>query len=369
MKNKKRIFLLLLMLLLYVSCQSVLFGKEVDIAKAKTDIKNLRVVANTVKIQEGISLQKKASIEDILKRLKNLEDDLSELDDKKTETEDGKGKFDEINKSLSAITAEINKLSGSNTTATSNSSTSNSNTLNPANTNTAPVKPIEADDWLSFLLYWGLIGLAGLLVIGGIAAVTYFLRQNKRRERDEIAVGFNQLRKQQKAFGDEIKQLTEVSKNLSQQIAQQKAEISKLKQQTQKAAYTASAPPPPSTMSAYQQPVEVSRFPVSVDDYLAKVKNGAIPVKYDYREKMLVEDRENEGNLLVVTDDSERDNSLFLVPSFGFFQTKSDYTSYFENYYACARPMGGSVWIRQPATVRRVSGGWQLTQQGELEVR
>ncbi len=84
---------------------------------------------------------------------------------------------------------------------------------------------------------------------------------------------------------------------------------------------------------------------------------------------MLVEDGDNEGNLLVVRDDSTPVNSLYLVPSLGFFHTKSDYTSYFENYYACARPTGGSVWIRQPATVNRVNGGWQLAQPGELEVR
>jgi len=222
------------------------------------------------------------------------------------------------------------------------------------------------EDWLGFLIKWGLIGLAGLLILGGIGAGIYFLRRNKQREREDIAGGFNRLEKQQRTNGEKIKQLEEVSKNLSQQIAQQKSEISSLKQMSQNASYAA---PPPPTISAYQHPTEVPQFPITVDDYLAKVKNGAIPVKYDYKEKILVEDGEKEGGLLVVRDDSTAGNLLYLVPSFGFFQTKGDYTSYFENYYACARPTAGSVWIRQPATVNRVNGGWQLAQQGELEVR
>jgi hypothetical protein len=219
-----------------------------------------------------------------------------------------------------------------------------------------------------FLFKWGLIALTSLLVLGGIVAGAYFLRRNKQRERGEIVANFSQLKKQQKAFGEEIKQLSEVSKNLSQQIALQKTEISGLKQLSRNPSYV-SAPPSPPTISAYRQPAEVPQFPVSVDDYLAKVKNVAIPVKYERKEKMLVQDGENEGGLLVVRDDSAAGDLLYLVPSFGFFQTKSDYTSYFENYYACARPTGGSVWIRQPATVNRVNGGWQLAQQGELEVR
>jgi hypothetical protein len=83
---------------------------------------------------------------------------------------------------------------------------------------------------------------------------------------------------------------------------------------------------------------------------------------------MLVQDAEQEGGLLVVRDDAS-DGLLYLVPSFGFFQTKSDYTNYFERYYACTRPAGGNVWIRQPATVNPVNGGWQLANQGELEIR
>jgi hypothetical protein len=58
-----------------------------------------------------------------------------------------------------------------------------------------------------------------------------------------------------------------------------------------------------------------------------------------------------------------------LVPSLTFFSTKAEYTTYFERYFSCAKPMGGTVWIRQPATVSRTDGGWQLASMGELEVR
>ena len=125
---------------------------------------------------------------------------------------------------------------------------------------------------------------------------------------------------------------------------------------------TAFAPPPP-PVDVYQPPPP--RFPVSVEDYLAKQGAGAVAVKYDYKEGMLVQDSGNEGGLLVVQDGGRS----FLVPSFGFFQTKSDFTTYFERYYACDRPMGGNVWIKQPASVRSADGGWRLESQGELEVR
>jgi hypothetical protein len=224
--------------------------------------------------------------------------------------------------------------------------------------------PSLLTDWMPDWLKWGLIALATILILAGIVLAYGFIRNNRAREREKIAANFSGLSKQQKAFSERIRQLEEVSKNLSQQIAQQKSELSGLQQMSRKAPY---APPPP-PMSNYSQPVEVSQFPVMVDDYLARVKSRAIPVKYDYKERMLVEDKENEGNLLVVRDDSE-ENALYLVPSFGFFQKKSDYTTYFENYYACARPVSGSIWIRQPAMVNRVNGGWQLEQLGELEVR
>lgn len=372
MKNKKQIFSLVLMLLLYIGNQSMLFGKEGELKSTKKNIDTLKSNATKLKTQPNLSPEKRETIEDILERIKNLEDNLSELDDKKIETESGEARLIEINKKLFVLSGEISKQGNSNPPPISSTpntkSDENAQNQNNPKTTTSQIdnKNNAGEDWLDSLLKWGLIGLGSLIVLGGISAGAYFLRRNKQQEREEITANFNQLRKQQRTFDGEIKQLAEVSKNLSQQIAQQKSEISGLKQMSQNASYAAPSPP---IISAYQQPVEIPQFPVTVDDYLAKVKNGAIPVKYDYKEKMLVEDGEKEGNLLVVQDASTAGNLLYLVPSFGFFQKKSDYTSYFENYYLCSHPTSGSVWIRQPATVHRVNGGWQLAQQGELEVR
>jgi hypothetical protein len=221
-------------------------------------------------------------------------------------------------------------------------------------------------DWLK----WTLIGLAGLLVLGGITAGGFFLRKSIQREREETTKGFGDLRKRHGELSKEVKDLTEVTKNLSQQLAQSKVEIARIKDASQNvssyAAASAAVATTP-TINSYQTSKEESLFPISVDDFLAKSKSGAIPVKYDYKERMLVQDDAREGGLLIVRDAGDR--LLYLVPSFGFFQTKSDYTNYFERYYGCARPSGGSVWIRQPATVAQTSGGWKLANQGELEVR
>lgn len=366
MKNNGQKFLLVLMLLLFIGSRGVVVimaQNTNNTAQSTSSAEPKRTDPPQARDTPAADKQDKAREEKKTEQAKREES-------ARQRTQDLRAIRGATNTAPLGNTSE-NQTSNSNTTAgDSRDSRDSSRELKSLNERVDKIEKELAPksswliEWMPDWLKWALIACASILVLAGIVMGYSFLRHNKERERGEIAANFTNLKKQQRVFGEKIKQLEEVSKNLSQQIAQQKSELSGLQQTSRNASY---APPPP-PVSAYPQPMEVSQFPVMVDDYLARVKNRAIPVKYDYKERMLVEDRENEGNLLVVRDDVEED-ALYLVPSFGFFQKKSDYTTYFENYYACARPVNGSVWIRQPAMVNRVNGGWQLEQLGELEVR
>jgi formylglycine-generating enzyme required for sulfatase activity len=85
---------------------------------------------------------------------------------------------------------------------------------------------------------------------------------------------------------------------------------------------------------------------------------------------LLVRDPKGEGHFVVTQGDGD---SLILVPRVPTFMGSLAFQKYFDDfykpYYDCAEPSAGDVWIIQPATVRRVRGGWRLTKKGILEVR
>lgn len=213
----------------------------------------------------------------------------------------------------------------------------------------------QSSSWLEWLIY----GIVGLVILGGLGALGFFWW--KSRERDEAAqLGkFEGLKAGHRDLSRKITEIEKVVTNLSQQVAQQKSEISVLKQGLAKPV-NASAP------EAFSPPVqrEQPRFPVSVEDYVARSGQNQ-PVRFDYKEGMLVPDAEGTGGMLLVKDDGQ----LFLVPSFRFFQTGNDYSTYLSEYFDCARPVAGTVWVRQPATVNARDGGWHLATKGDIEVR
>ena len=264
---------------------------------------------------------------------------------------------------------EFNTLSQPNLSSVADETDGAKSTENQANNAAGREKDLprgtssntEPETLLWFLLKWVVVILAASLLVGGIVLGILYLKRKKQRERSEIRAGFSDLKNRNSAFNQKLEELTKSIMGLNQQVAQQKADITRLKQNQTNQTTSDYPPPPPVAAIPREQP----RFPVSVDDYIGKVGPGATAVKYEYKEGMLVSDPTNEGGLLIVQDEGR----LYLIPSFGFFQTKSDYTNYFERFYTCAKPMGGNVLIRQPATVTQVAGGWQMATQGELEIR
>lgn len=238
-----------------------------------------------------------------------------------------------------------------------------------------PTKPRDNDPGNSdggfarWVLDWSVYGLVGVILVGGIVAGLHFLFQMKRKARDKINATFDYFKREQREMRAKVDALEKISTDLSNQSSQNKANIALLSSHLADletnvgAAMAPTSPTPP--RSSYQPPIVERVFPTSTEAYLSKHAQAGMPVKYDYKENMLVADPANEGGLLV----ARHDEIHYLVPSFRFFQTKNDYVNYYEQYYSCARPMSGNVWIIEPATVSRVEGGWQLSRRGELEVR
>jgi hypothetical protein len=114
----------------------------------------------------------------------------------------------------------------------------------------------------------------------------------------------------------------------------------------------------------------IHTFPISADEYLSKVKSSSIIVKPDFQNGILVQDPDGKGELMLVQDyDAGAGGLFYVVPKVGYFQTKQDFYNYYEKYYDCPRPSSGDVWIVEPAVVDKVSGGWELRDKGELEIK
>ncbi len=378
MKNGKIVFLLILLTFFCAPRQNSLFGQPGDgktehsknkpappkspaSANDSVEKKIKDLESDFKKISKSSSPQFNDKIKELSKEIEDLKKDLAGLS--KLDEKAAADKLIQINKKISDTNDELVDLSDQMKPPV------DANTNNSAEAKPQPTPNDSNDkDWLSTILNWALFGVFGLIIIGIIGAGIYFLNKRKSREREEIARNFGEIKRKTGSLEQKIKDLTDVSTKLSAQIAAQNNEIRNLKQNFSNSSAAAPSraapvnyPIPPSA------PPEEPQFPVAVDDYLAKTKSGATPVKFDYKEGMLVPDAEREAGLLVVRDGAN--GAFYLVPGFGFFQTKSDFTNYFERYYTCARPMGGTVFIRQPATVNQVNGGWQLAQTGELEVR
>lgn len=300
----------------------------------------------------------RTQIQDFVKRLKANSGTLPEL------TRDEVGQYQKI---FNQLSAKYLALRGSPEVVTGGSP----NTSAPTSPSTPMPEATRGkdddvkDDWVSWLWYllgWAVILIPTLVLITGVAwMISRFVRET-RGAINGLGSDLSDTRRKSKVLSEKLDSMGQAITGLSQQVTQQKAELNRLKQSVgdQPAGVYQ---PPPSPVAEY--PIEPPRFPAAVTDYLAKFGSSASMVKFDYREGILVSDPAGEGGLAIVQDDGQS----VLVPSFGFFQTKSDYTNYFERYFSCAKPGGGSVWIRQPAVVSKVDGGWTVTQNGELEVR
>lgn len=236
---------------------------------------------------------------------------------------------------------------------------------NPNPNNTERGNDVDDEEVASiwWTVGWWLLWIALTAVIVGIVLwIIIYLKKRNYHEKDRVNSEFQRLRQNVRAIDLKIESIQSVVNELGQKISRQQIELGKLRQDLQEDIAKSTPPPydPPIPV-----PVEAPRFPVAVEEYLKRFQSGGIPVKYEYKEGMLVVDPVNEGGLLIVQDEGK----LYLTPGFGFLQTKSAFTNYYERFFQCDRPMPGIMWIKRPCVVSQVPGGWDITEMGEIEIR
>lgn len=223
---------------------------------------------------------------------------------------------------------------------------------------------------------WIFPSLAAVLFLSGATALFWYLFRRVERRRIELANALNRMQQKHEKLNMDFEKYKSEAIALANQVGEQKLEITALKR----------SPPPivksesnyennpqdnyayPAPKSNFNQPIQPDPiFPVSVDNYLKNVGRG-VGVKYDYKTDLLLENADAESSLVVVRDDTIPGGLHYVIPRFGIFQTGNDFI-HVKHYYTCQHPTGGTIWIKEPAVVQRVEGGWQMTLQGELEVK
>ncbi len=175
------------------------------------------------------------------------------------------------------------------------------------------------------------------------------------------------IRTEQKNFRKEINDLKETVMLLNDKIEKQHKFIQSLvKPQPQPQSQQKTQ-----SQSTAEQPQIIKRepqFPVSVENYLRKVRFLPEKASADVVGGLLVQNSKNDAEFLIIKDSALADGLFYALPSVTKFVMKSEYLVYYQNYYNCKNPSGGEILILSPAIVRRVKDGWKLEEKGELAI-
>ncbi len=121
---------------------------------------------------------------------------------------------------------------------------------------------------------------------------------------------------------------------------------------------------PPKLPSIKPEP----QFPISVENYLNKVRQLGQKATADIIGGLLIQDPKKGGEFLMIKDSALAEGLFYAVPSLTKFVMKNEYLIYYQSYYDCKNPSGGEIWIISPTIVRRVKDGWKLEKKGELAI-
>ncbi len=107
-------------------------------------------------------------------------------------------------------------------------------------------------------------------------------------------------------------------------------------------------------------------FPSSVAHYLKRTKAAnKLNVTFDYESELFVP--VEDGEFVLIRNSNEILQSIVL-PRSARFATSRDFYEFYQDYYHCAKPGTGEVYIIQPAAVAQVTDGWKFQATGILEV-
>ncbi|HZH30737.1 MAG TPA: cell envelope integrity protein TolA [Pyrinomonadaceae bacterium] len=226
-----------------------------------------------------------------------------------------------------------------------------------------------------------ILGLCALLILGVLGYAAKMLIDSSRHRSETQFAG---IRKRQEELGKQTRDsISGLSQEINTRLSGLQEEVRELRRIIQEdnstlldAVRRTGSVMGNSSVGGYQGyqsstariEVEEPSFPASAEEYLQKVKGGATRLKSDFNNGILVQDMDNTGEFMLVRDRNVSD-LFYVVPLVGYFKTKQDFLNYYDKYYDCQRPSGGTVWIIQPAVVDKVAGGWTLREKGELEVR
>jgi hypothetical protein len=106
-------------------------------------------------------------------------------------------------------------------------------------------------------------------------------------------------------------------------------------------------------------------FPASVAHYLKKTRAASKRiVTFDYESGLFVQVDDGEFVLVNHGDDT----TSILLPRSTRFTATRDFYEFYQDYYHCAKPGIGEVYIVEPADVSQVETGWRFQTPGILEV-
>jgi hypothetical protein len=106
-------------------------------------------------------------------------------------------------------------------------------------------------------------------------------------------------------------------------------------------------------------------FPASVAHYLRRTKaaNKQI-VTFDYESGLFAP--VDDGEFVLVSNGE--DTRPIVLPRSARLATKRDFYEFYQDYYHCAKPGTGEVYVVRPADVVEVENGWRFQTPGVLEV-
>jgi formylglycine-generating enzyme required for sulfatase activity len=119
-----------------------------------------------------------------------------------------------------------------------------------------------------------------------------------------------------------------------------------------------------------ESPMDEVVFPASAADCLVKTKSHSRVVRHDVARSLLIAGPNGNGELSLICNNTHSKNgdSFLVLPRIIRFSSADTFHYFYKEYYDCAKPSAGEVWIIDPATVTEVQGGWQLREKGKLEI-
>jgi hypothetical protein len=344
-------------------------GESADVKQAREDLEvaqaRLQKANDTAaKVKGDLKAAQDALDKSTPQEKPKLKDKVSDL---KQKADDADQKAQEVNADVARKQQRLNSLtpsSGGQTTTTSQRQNTD-----------------ESDgDYLPLILKI----LGGIFVLLLLGCIGYGVKMFVDGSRARTEAHFSDVKKRQDEYVRRTKDALVTLNNRMGEVQSEIRELRRILQDDNRTVLDAvrrsgasSAASPASFASAYQSSgygasaprIEEPSFPAAAEEYLNRNRRGAVVVKTDFQNGILVRDSEENGELVLVRDLDAPDELLYAVPRIGYFQTKQDFLNYYDRYYECSRPSAGTVWIVQPAVVDKVSGGWSLREKGELEVR